>query len=617
MARREPRHAKLFHTHKGGVGGIPMQRQLQGAEIRELAGPDRQEDLRARQPVGAARLQAQGRWLDDGQADHRAGRRAKGVGDQEAVVSRVGGGLGVRKREDKIRPGGHRRSVLEPLIEDRWRAHHSRAEGCGRAGIDIARHRLVGDLDRQRLELKFINPASIRTARERCVLRVSPPQHLAARGQVECPPLPIHRAGDARLLGRAEVESQEVVVRLRGDPPPKADGARPFERRLHGGGRIVRDHAAARLIQSVVRHAEVALPRRRAGGGPGEVGRVQPLGQREVRRAGKHGERGGGAGYEADRVAGHGVITACVRGLHVENRQDAVVGIGDGGAVLEPLVVDREAAHDRQVKDGVAADGNRLVGGVAGDGWQSGRGTAVAHGHLVEFDAAAFGGGAGVVLHVGPGLEVERLRRPLRVVGIDVGRLGDSIYGQGQESVGQLDAVGNLTVERNIGEIIVNVRRGTRGLFHLRVESAVVEDKFDQRVGVAQVAVNLTDDDFAGARQLRQFAAGLEDVRAGRGPVDGVVRRVDLFAQFGTRITGSGGGAACDWRPENHRPVGAGVEPRTRVARQQVRRGHCRGLRLGRRAEIPVAEIEVAGGRQPWIQTRFHHGLRPGHGRRV
>src|SRR5205823_590271 len=130
---------------------------------------------------------------------------------------------------------------------------------------------------------------------------------------------------------------------------------------------------------------------------------------------------------------------------------------------------------------------------------------------------------------------------------------------------------GDHAVEGDVGEIEMLVSGGSRTLLDLRIDASVVESELQQWPGIAQVAVDLPDDDYAGAWQDRHLALRVQDVSAVGRPVDADVRRIDLLAQFRARKAGVRGGAAGDRAPENHRSIRPGVKPGAGVTGDQLR----------------------------------------------
>ena len=220
----------------------------------------------------------------DGESGVRAQEIAADVRDDDGIAARLRR-LHVRQTQRGAARAADVAAVVQcefveqPLIRERSLAGRADGEGRDRTFVREQVRGLAGDGRRQRRENNFIEPRAIRTTHGVGVFRVAPAQVVRAGGEVEGAELPVHLAGDAKLLDAVEVEAQAITVGLAGNLPPEVQHAGTGHGRFEERLATVRRHAADRRVREVVRVVGLAAPAR-AADDEIQIGVVERLGQR-------------------------------------------------------------------------------------------------------------------------------------------------------------------------------------------------------------------------------------------------------------------------------------------------------------------------------------------------
>ena len=289
----------------------------------------------------------------------------------------------------------------------------------------------------------MIDPARILTSHAAGIFAVTPFQGLAARtADGHGAPGPIDFAGDGLLQCAADIETQQVAARFRGHLPPETDRAGSGDGGLERGGAAVGDASAARGVHAIMIDGGLPDPRRRADGGPRQVGGIH--GQTE-RHEQIHLKQGVCAGGRADGVADDHRIMARLLRLHIGHGERGRRGCQEIGSVEAPLIGERRRAARCDGEGRVASLIHELTGGIGGDRHRT------RHKPELIDPAAILAGGRAGILRVGP---EQRLRTradgegsllPVHFAGD--GALGGAVHVEGQKVLGRLRR--NLPPERH------------------------------------------------------------------------------------------------------------------------------------------------------------------------
>ena len=296
---------------------------------------------------------------------------------------------------------------------------------------------------------------------------------MAAGGDVEHAPLPVHLTRNVLLLAAINQETQTVIRRLAGNFPPEAHGGRAGHGGLEPRGCAGREHRAARRVHPVVRHPAVADPSVRAVRRPRQARGVECERETEIR---EDRERGDGTGHRANRVVDNDAVAAGAGERHVGEHEVGTGHAADAGtirqrhAVVEPLISERRRAAGRDAEADGRAKVHVLIHGLLRDA----RGLR-AEGNFIEPRAILSARERGVFqIHPAAGLaagaEEESFLFPIHLAG--EARLLDAIDGEDQFVVVRFarnfppEAESARTNDDRLHHVraVVGVRAGARGV---------------------------------------------------------------------------------------------------------------------------------------------------------
>ena len=262
--------------------------------------------------------------------------------------------VGDRER-GRVRTGDARavsddRAIEQPGVGQRRRADGCASEGNERAHFHVLPDRMRDDGRELRREGKLIHPAAILAGLAGSIFLIREPHGLTARAHEERTLLPVHFAGEARLLCVVHGKNQRVTIRLARRLPPVSDRARSGDGGLHDGGLIVVHRLIARRVHEVVFDDGLADPAGRTRD-PSEARGVERVGERQHGREGQH--RVGTRGRAAEIRDEQRVNPRAVR-RHIGNAQNHVRRAADVAAVHQrqavetPAILESDAARDQR-----------------------------------------------------------------------------------------------------------------------------------------------------------------------------------------------------------------------------------------------------------------------------